>query len=283
MYSYFEVENRMFDEFYLMFCGRQQCVSNYSYGPAIREHYLIHYCLKGKGYYHYQNKIYPIKAGEAFIIFPNEVTFYQADKDDPWEYTWIGFGGKNAKLYLEHCHLTQENVVVQCKYMKELENCLEQMLYHHQLSYSNELMLQGYLYQFFAYLAKSANLTYHSEVENENIYVSKAIEYIQNNYQNPVTVELLANFVGIHRSYLSTLFEQHLQLSPQQFLLKYRITKAKNMLINTDISIQQVAASIGYANQLSFSKAFKKVVGISPSFYRQKQQIKPNSLYLKEY
>ena len=70
MYSYLELENKSFEDFYLKFCGMQECKPNYSYGPAVRPNYLLHYCLSGQGEYHVNNQVYQIKAGDAFLIKP---------------------------------------------------------------------------------------------------------------------------------------------------------------------------------------------------------------------
>ena len=75
MYSYLELENKSFEDFYLKFCGMQECKPNYSYGPAVRPNYLLHYCLSGQGEYHVNNQVYQIKAGDAFLIMPNVVTY----------------------------------------------------------------------------------------------------------------------------------------------------------------------------------------------------------------
>lgn len=91
MYSFAEIKNETFSDCYLMFCGMQECTPLYSFGPAVRTEYLLHYCVSGKGYYFVNDEKYTIEAGDAFLILPNEVTFYQADKEDPWVYLWMGW------------------------------------------------------------------------------------------------------------------------------------------------------------------------------------------------
>ncbi|MFR7442909.1 MAG: helix-turn-helix domain-containing protein [Sellimonas intestinalis] len=70
-------------------------------------------------------------------------------------------------------------------------------------------------------------------------------------------------------------------LSPQQFLVKYRMTKACELLQNTSLPIEHIAYSCGYCSTFSFSKAFRKVNGISPSGYRQFKKVNPYSIDLK--
>lgn len=274
MYSSLEVKNKTFEDLYVKFCGMQECTPGYSYGPAVRRHYLIHYCLSGKGEYHINNKVYHIQAGDAFLIMPQVVTYYQADKDDPWTYAWVGFDGKKAELYLEHCHLHHNNLVVQCGYIDEIREIMISMLAHYKLSYSNEMFIQGEFFRLLSYLMKSANLTYKEENhQSDNSYVQKSLEYIQNNYQNVITVQEIADYLSINRSYLTTLFKQFLHLSPQEFIKRYRMNQAEELLVNSDLTINQISFSCGYANQLSFSKAFRQYHDISPKEYRKQYQL----------
>lgn len=274
MYSSLEIENKTFEDLYVRFCGMQECTSGYSYGPAIRQHYLIHYCLSGKGEYHVNNKIYHVEAGDAFLIMPHVVTYYQADEKDPWTYAWVGFDGKKAKLYLERCHLDKHNLVVHCEYIDEVRETFISMLAHYKLSYSNEMFIQGEFFHFLSYLMKSANLVYHEDSqEYGNAYVQKALEYIQNNYQNVISVQEIADYLSINRSYLTTLFKQHLHLSAQEFIKRYRMNQAEDLLVNTDLTINQISFSCGYGNQLSFSKAFRQNHNISPKEYRKQYRL----------
>ena len=77
--------------------GEEECVPSHSFGPFIREYFLIHYCIDGKGTFSVEGKTYKVSKGEIFIICPGQVTVYTADADDPWHYAWIGFSGKEAE------------------------------------------------------------------------------------------------------------------------------------------------------------------------------------------
>ena len=224
---------------------------------------------KGKGYYYVNDRKYTVEANQGFLIRPHELTFYQADEDDPWSYLWIGFDGKKVKTYLKYSGMDESNYTFSCSEMDLLNSYVNQMLNHDTLSHYNELSLQGLLFLFFAALAKSAEIPYEEDVEVDNLYISKAIEYIQKNYQNPLLVTDIANYVSLSRTYLTTIFQQTLHMSPQQFVLKFRITKASELLIHTDLPINAIAHSCGYTDPLAFSKTFKKITGLSPSQYRK--------------
>ena len=79
----------------------------------------------------------------------------------------------------------------------------------------------------------------------------------------------IANYVSLSRTYLTTLFQQTLHLSPQQFLMKFRITKASELLINSELAVHTIANSCGYNDPLAFFLSFKKITGLSPLNYRK--------------
>lgn len=89
-------ENR---DLYPVLVGHYQCPSLNSYGPHVRDYCIVHCVLKGKGTLYNARGAHPVSEGELFVIREGEVTTYVADKDDPWEYTWLGFSGIRAKLF----------------------------------------------------------------------------------------------------------------------------------------------------------------------------------------
>ena len=88
-------------------CGYEKCSPAHSYGPAVRSGYLIHYILGGKGIYKTEGHLYHLSEGDAFLIRPNTLIYYEADKYHPWTYTWIGFQGIKIEEYLKRTSLLE--------------------------------------------------------------------------------------------------------------------------------------------------------------------------------
>ena len=107
------------------------------------------------------------------------------------------------------------------------------------------------------------------------------MEFIQRNYCDPIKVTDVADYVCINRSYLYTLFENTLGMSPQQFLSTYRLTRAAEMLLLPQLPVESIALSCGYSDPLVFTKAFKQMKGMSPSVYRREMQ-KDENLHNRE-
>lgn len=94
--------------------------------------------------------------------------------------------------------------------------------------------------------------------------------YIQEYYDQSLTITSLAEQNNVNRNRLSYVFRRHAGMGPAEYILKYRINKAQQLLLANDASIQQIAETVGIADPFYFSRVFKKQNGISPTEYRQK-------------
>lgn len=195
-----------FKDFHLCFCGFAECKPLHSYGPAARPNYILHYVMKGKGIYQVGETKYPLKEGQAFLIEPESLTFYQADKTDPWSYFWVGFGGTEAQRFVRDLGLNSRQLTCECEYGEELKEIVFEMLHHTCSTAENLYYLQGKLYQFFSVLARGIEIQQYSNDTKESIHVQEAIAYIKNYYSQKITVEDIANYLALNRSYLYTIF-----------------------------------------------------------------------------
>lgn len=260
-----------FKELYLCYCGYAHCEPLHSYGPAVRPNYLLHCILDGKGVYQINGVPHTLGKGDGFLIEPNKQTFYQADAQNPWTYLWIGFAGTNAEGCLRAIGLDSEHLVFRCADNDRLLELVKEMLRHNTMTTQNDFLLQSLLCEFFACLAAgiSSRADRLSQADRENLYVHKAVEYIRNNYASGITVNDVAHYVALHRSYLFALFQKVLHISPQEYLTLFRLTRAKEELTLTDTSVANIAVNCGYQDPQVFTKAFKNKFGITPLKYRK--------------
>ena len=110
-----------------------------------------------------------------------------------------------------------------------------------------------------------------------NKYVDMAKRYIDRNYASPIKVEDIAEEIGVDRKYLRNLFFKYLGVSTKDYLTALRIEKAKSLLDESLLSINEVSSAVGYTDALGFSKIFKKHVGVSPSEYRSGEAYTPKT------
>ena len=258
--------------------GYEQCEPGHSFGPATRNHYLFHYIISGTGTLMADNakgetQTYSIKSGQGFLIFPGQITTYIADQNLPWEYVWIEFDGLRVKEALDLTELSV-NTPVYHSHSKDLrEQLMNEMLYivHH--AKESPFHLIGHLYLFLDYLtqsAKSKKLVQSSKMSD--YYIKEAINYIEQNFQNNITIEDIAAVCGINRSYFGKIFRNSIGRSPQEFLMNYRMVKATELLKLTSLSIAEIGSAVGYENQLHFPRAFKTIYGVSPREWRNQHR-----------
>jgi AraC family transcriptional regulator of arabinose operon len=258
-------------DLYLSYCGMEECDPGHAYGPTSRTEYLLHYILSGKGIFEADGTTYRLGKHDAFIIYPEEITFYKADQEDPWTYIWIGFGGVKAEACLSHSSLGKTNRSEHFHCESQLVECVKGMLDASRLTYANDLKREGYLFMFLSHLINEK----HSAGEQSNVhdypyqvYVEHALEFIDHNYEKDIKVNDIASYIGIDRSYLTNIFKKSMNVSPQQYLVNYRLDKARNLLKTTSLPVNSIASQVGYPDPLSFSKVFKMYYQVSPKAYR---------------
>ena len=256
--------------------GWEHCEPLHSYGPFIRNHYLFHYVISGKGTLSArdsegENRFYQIGAGQGFLICPRQITTYNADKDDPWEYTWLEFDGLRVKEALDLAGLDATHPVFHPRSPelgKGLGRLMLDIVNH---SEASTLYLTGQGFLFLDQVgAASANRREKTGKRLRDFYLKEAMNFIEQNYQNDISVEDIAAACNLNRSYFGKIFRDTVGQSPQEFLISYRMSKASQLLRTTKKSIKEISALVGYPNQLHFSRAFKGVYTISPKQWREK-------------
>ena len=250
------------------FCGSENCSPRHAYGPAVRPHYLLHVILNGRGIYQYKGQTYSLSAGDAFLILPGEVTYYQADEAEPWSYAWVGFDGKAVSEILSRTVFSDtfvfrneapESVTLLTNQMKKLCETFLQ-------SPEDQLSAAGNLLPLFSFMKKKVPET---SQEPTQIYLQKAKEYLENNYAYPVRISDAARYTGIDRTYLYRIFMEKEKLSPKQYLLNHRLRMAVEMLCTTSYSITEIALSCGFRDGSAFSGYFREQVGMTPREFRR--------------
>ena len=277
---FFVFPNENFVDLGLYQFGKEQCEPAHSFGPASRNHYLFHFVLSGTGKLMADNakgetQIYQIKSGQGFMIFPRQITTYIADQHLPWEYVWIEFDGLRAKEIVELAGLSLDNPVYRAHSKELREEMKKEMLYMAEHGDESPFHLIGHLYLFIDYMSRSSvSMRLSIEGRVRDFYIKEALTYIEQNFQNDISVEGIAKSCGLNRSYFGRIFKDAIGKSPKEFIMDYRMVKATELLKLTDLTIGDIGNAVGYPNQLHFSRAFKHTYGMSPREWRNKNKIR---------
>lgn len=239
------VINKGFSDLNPVVAGYEKCESCYSFGPYIREYFLIHYVVSGCGRLKKNDKTYDIHSGSAFLIRPNEVCLYTADEKNPWEYIWIGFTGSLAEDFYKTTDIfnADEKIFKNIIKASDFTSCRTEYL-------------TGKLYELYC--------SVFSEKKERTDYVRQASDYIDINYDRNITITSIADIIGIERTYLAKLFKKKKGISMQEYLVNTRLRHAYSLLKN-GYSVSEAATMSGYSDVFNFSKMFKNKIGKNPS------------------
>lgn len=252
--------------------GHQKCEPGYQWGPGVRNHYCIHHVIAGKGCYEVHGERYELREGDTFILYPDTEVKYYADLKEPWEYAWVGFVGTDADSLIRATDFSREQPLIRKGGLPKrlIQKELETIYDLKGNDYESAVAMTGALYTLMAVFMHYASKK-ETVKDSHMVYVEKARAYIHTNYSYPITIEDVAAYVGISRSHLFRSFQMCQQQSPKEYLTDFRIKKARHLLRETSLSIAAIAYSVGFENNLYFSKAFKNYMHMSPSEYRRKQ------------
>ncbi|QQO08540.1 AraC family transcriptional regulator [Breznakiella homolactica] len=248
--------------------GYKQCTSEYSRGMEVRDFYILHFVISGRGTYSLNGKRFCVKAGESFLIYPNMQINYWADRNDPWEYCWVGFDGADARILMDTAGFSPERPVVRPsspekihRRIMDIYKCRGQEVY-------KLISMTARLYTLLACLIEDA--ARNGPILSSHIgltHVQQACDYIANNYSRHITVEDIASHANVSRSQLYRVFIKHISVSPLQYLREFRLREACTIMQQQPESIKNIAYAVGFENPLYFSTLFKGMTGETPTEY----------------
>ncbi|TYP77462.1 AraC family transcriptional regulator [Paenibacillus methanolicus] len=251
-------------DIYPMQYGEQQCENGYSFGPAVRNFYVIHYIYSGQGELHIHNKTYNVHAGQFFLIYPRQTAYYKADDNEPWLYRWIEFDGSFSEKLMAVTGFSHENHVINDD--NGVGNALKQII---DLGWSDFETIMSHFWSLITALTKGKLLK--KDENTAETYVSNAKNYIRSNVHKRISVSEIAHFLNIDRSHLARIFKSICGISTQQFIISLKMEMASQTLKKSSMTIKEVANSVGYVNQMEFSKLFKKHFHMAPTRWREQE------------
>lgn len=241
-------------------CGSEMCEPGQCNGPTRREYYLLHYVMEGRGRFTIGERQYELKKGQMFVIRPGEVVRYQADDQHPWTVVWIGFEAHRLSQD-DSFILNRQDVftVPECRSIfREMAECTK-------LTASLEIRLCGKICELLAMLWDRCEDSDTAAAD----YIGRAKNYIHTNYAGDITVQGIARSLGLSRSYFSAVFSRETGVSPQEYLVDYRLRKAAEMIRQYGLRPGEAATACGYTDVFTFSKMFKKKFGVPPGKYHE--------------
>ncbi|MBQ8209484.1 MAG: AraC family transcriptional regulator [Clostridia bacterium] len=246
--------------------GFEECTSTKQERKHTFEANTLHFIISGKGSF----DGIQIGANDCFIIKKGHLAEYFPDNNDPWTYCWINFDGAMADRLLATAGLPENRCTFSLNNVQHIFKIIKSALYADYQSTDVAMHLNSVLLEIFALILKFNPDSYaYKAVSLSETRVSRSLEFIKQHYKEKNCIDLLAQNEKVNKRYLSRLFKEHSELSPQGHLIKLRIDEAQRLLRTSHISISSAGESVGYEDVMQFSKIFKKHTGMSPTQYRK--------------
>jgi len=254
----------------VLFAGRERNQARHRV-QTVRDHYLFHYILEGKGSFSLGKRTWLLGPGAGFLLAPGIACRYVSDSQEPWVYAWVGFHGREVariltQVGLKHPVFEAAFDPVLAQRILGLTQILEQRPPGFSLAAEGQLML---LLSDVARLnGERARVDLAAKAESHT-WAEAAAEFLQTNFHRNIGTDDVAAYVGFHPSHLGRLFRAHYGTSVHAWLIRTRIERAKLLLRSTDRSVTEVAQSVGFRSYSPFEKRFRSLTGTSPTNYRR--------------
>lgn len=235
--------------------GQQICSAGFSVSVP-RPYWMIHFILSGTGTLTTGGRTYHLLPMQMFIIRPHKAHTYTASLQTPWRYAWILFDADGPLP-----KILDTDVITAPAAAPLFESLAEIAAF----STGQKEALAAKIWELFSTLMRQAEQTQYAA----NPYVTRAKQYIADNFSKHIKISDVAKHLGLDRSYFSFVFRRETGLSPQDFLTEFRLERAAQYLVSENAGVTAAAEYAGYGDIVNFSRMFKKHFGISPSKYRE--------------
>ncbi len=240
----------------------EKCSANKRKYDIIMPHTAIHYITDGYGYFNGVR----LGKGQYFCTFENHKSVWYPDKDNPWSYYFVDLYGDDACRILKKYEFDKSKTHGHFDFYDELELLFKLFISKQAKEEINKEFRVATAYTL---------LSFHNvKNKNENVSESERIVnevkiYLDHNYHRKIKVEDIASDLFLSRGYIRNVFFEKVGMSPKAYLQSVRFDAACSLLKTTNYTVAEIARSVGYDDQLNFSKLFKNKYGISPSEYRK--------------
>lgn len=235
--------------------------------------YLIKLCVSGEGELNYDGQRSSIRPGELFWIDCTKPQHYRtAPERQSWRVLWVHFTGATCDAYYRMFLSQNEGKnVVRPESDLSIRSALEALMRLYREGGNtllDDIQASALLIQLMSDCIQAAGAS--SDGNRLPGYVVDARNFINRHYAERVTLDDLARAISINKFYLQKLFKRCIGLSPNEYLIHTRLTRAKQLLRTTANPISQIALDVGIHNIGHFISMFKRYEGITPSAYRQR-------------
>lgn len=226
-----------------------------------RDRHHLHYVLSGSGYF---NGV-PFEPGDIIYCDASYPYNISSNRFDPCTYAWVGFSGGKTEKILSMIGIQQSFRIYKVREMQPIAEILYDMMEVDHSDVHTELWLESCFIRLLALSVPQASDVPASRLRKEK-RVAAAIHYITEHFREPsLRIEDIASATSSNEKYLQRLFKMEMGRTIYQYISKLRMDAAQTLLVSSNYNINEISEFVGYNDRRTFSEAFKKQFGVSPS------------------
>lgn len=225
--------------------------------------YIIEYILRGSGTLVCDKKTYPLSAGDVYLLPKGSDHKYFPDKNDPWKKLWFNIDGILVSSLIVSYGL--QNKVV-------FKNFGDPALFEELFELTSKNLSKKEM-------LKAASLIFHKimyalyDFENANS-IKSGVNSIKglidaNLYRNDFSLQEIADTLCLSKSHIINTFKKAYDQTPYQYFISQRIQLACSMLLNSQMTVNEISDALNFADQHYFTNVFKNITGMTPTQFKK--------------
>lgn len=248
--------------YYFQWTGHFLCKKDFSIRRSCLNSYLAIYTQKGEGILHLQGKSYPILPHSLMLLDCTIPQYYHTASCDCWEFQYVHFNGGQCREFFTRTLALYGSPVFSCPL--RVKTAFDRMFCSASDSGSEEEHSEV-IYRFLISLIREGT-------QVDTPFLKKIQDYVAENYTSAVNASDMAAFFHMSRTGFAAVFKKATGTSPKRYLDTYRMEAAKHLLDTTSLPIERIAEQCGFRDTSSFTRAFKRLTGISPFAFRRRSR-----------
>jgi AraC family transcriptional regulator, arabinose operon regulatory protein len=209
-----------------------------------------------------------IPPGCGLLLYPNDPHEYRAAQE-PWYVNWMSFTGFHIKDMLRYLGLASTGVYGIAEppaLLAHMRKALSTLKSDYPLrGVDGSVIVYQLMMDFFKFVQREGAVSHDAHVRR----LKPALDLIEREMHRPLTLEDLANAVGVTQPYFCELFKSITRYRPTEYVNQRRVERAKELLIRTSDKVHDIARNVGFESDSYFSTVFRKYEGVSPRVYRE--------------